>query len=256
MQIARKIQTFIFGLAFGWGFMPCLAEDVFLPFLDSFCAALEVERTAHSDHLLLDGGAMIEGEFKAYGLSLDGRDLSVEDIAAIQSGQGTHAVRVFLRDGSVLRGLLTWKVAHLQSETLGSIALKSDHTGQMVMRLANHDGKLTEKPVAWMADRLLGQVLPLMKLPEQPLRCRWLGGLLCLREGTRVRVLPEAGKSWIKTLSLGEQDIDLADLRRLITPLAMTSAEEDAEPATSFLDLVGGQRFVRPHYGRVAHLDD
>jgi hypothetical protein len=71
-----------------------------------------------------------------------------------------------------------------------------------------------------------------------------LGGLLCLRDGTRVRVLPQAGKRRIQTLNLGEQDMDLADLRRLITPLAMTMSDEDAEPTTSFLDLTGGQRLV------------
>jgi hypothetical protein len=71
-----------------------------------------------------------------------------------------------------------------------------------------------------------------------------LGGLLCLRDGTRVRALPQAGKMRMKTVSLGEQEMDLADLRRMITPLALTMGDDDAEPATSFLDLVGDQRVV------------
>lgn len=180
MQTKGKIQTFILGLAFGWGCMPCLAEDAPLPFLDSFCKVLNVERTAHSDHLLLDGGAMIEGEFIADALSIGGRDLVVADIAAIQSGPVTRAVRVFLRDGSVLRGLLLWKAARFESETLGTITLKADHPGQIVMRRADHDGRLSGNPVAWMADGTQGQVLPVMKPPEHPLRCLWLGGEMVL----------------------------------------------------------------------------
>lgn len=71
-----------------------------------------------------------------------------------------------------------------------------------------------------------------------------LGGLLCLRDGTRVRALPQAGKVKLKTKSLGEQEIDLADMRRLITPLVTTVSDEDSEPATSFLELAGEQRVV------------
>jgi len=180
MHITGKIQIFILSLTFGWACQTCLAEAVPLPFLEQFCATLKVGRSADADHLLLNGGAMIEGEFKAESVSLGGRDLSVEDIAAIQSGQGTRAMRVFLRDGSVLRGLLSWKEARFESEALGYITLKADQPGQIVMRRAGHDGRLSGKPVAWMADGPLGQVLPVMKLPEQPLRCRWLGGEMML----------------------------------------------------------------------------
>lgn len=167
-------------------------EATGLPFLDSFSAVLKVERSMKTDHLLLDGGAMIEGEFNADALSLEGRDLVVADIAAIQSGPGTRAVRVFLRDGSVQRGLLTWKAARFESEALGSITLKAEHPGQIVMRRADHDGRLAEKPVAWMADGPLGQVLPVMKWPEQPLRCRWLGGEMALAwsDIRSIRALP------------------------------------------------------------------
>lgn len=167
-------------------------EATGLSFLEQFCATLQVERSSDADHLLLDGGAMIEGEFKADALSLEGRDLVVADIAAIQSGKGTRAVRVFLRDGSVQRGLLTWKAARFESEALGTITLKADQPGQIVMRRAGHDGRLAGKPVAWMADGPLGQVLPVMKWPEQPLRCRWLGGEMALAwsDIRSIRALP------------------------------------------------------------------
>lgn len=180
MHITGKIQTFILSLTFGWACQTCLAEAVPSPFLDSFCTELKVERSADADHLLLDGGVVIKGEFKAESVSLGGRELPVEDIAAIQSGQGTQAVRVFLRDGSVLRGMLSWKGARFESESPGIIMLKADHPGKIVMRRTDHDGRLAEKPVAWMADGLHGQVLPVMKTPEQPLRCRWLGGEMML----------------------------------------------------------------------------
>lgn len=208
MQITGKIQTFVFGLAFGWGCVPCLAEAVPLPFLEQFCATLQVERSSDVDHLILDGGVMIEGEFKAKSVSLGGRDLSVEDIAAIQSGQGTQAVRVYLRDGSVLRGPLSWKEARFESETLGAIRLKADHPGQIVMRRADHDGMLSAKPLAWMADRLHGQVMPVMKPPEQPLRCRWLGGEMMLAwSGIQsIRALPAPAL---------EHEVQLADGSRV-----------------------------------------
>ncbi len=192
MHITGKIQIFILSLTFGWACQTCLAEAVPLPFLEQFCAELKVERSMKTDHLLLDGGVIIDGGFKAESVSLGGRDLSVEDIAAIQSGRGTRAVRVFLRDGSVLRGLLSWKAARFESEALGSITLKEDHPGQIVMRRVGQDGRLTGKPVAWMADGPLGQVLPVMKLPEQPLRCRWLGGEMALAwsDIRSIRALP------------------------------------------------------------------
>jgi hypothetical protein len=168
VRVTRKTPAFDSGSVTG------------LPFLEQFCAELKVERSADADHLLLDGGVMMEGEFKAESVSLGGRDLSVEDIAAIQSLQGTRAVRLFLRDGSVLRGLLSWKAARFESEALGSITLNAAQPGQIVMRSADHDGRLAGKAVAWMADGRHGQVLPVMKLPEHPLSCRWLGGEMLL----------------------------------------------------------------------------
>lgn len=71
-----------------------------------------------------------------------------------------------------------------------------------------------------------------------------LGGLLCLRDGTRVRALPPPGNVKMKTKDLGEQDLDLVHLRQMISPLALTLAEDDTEPSVSFLDLAGGQRVV------------
>lgn len=71
-----------------------------------------------------------------------------------------------------------------------------------------------------------------------------LGGMLHLRDGTRVRALPQAGHIRLKTRSLGEQEIDLMDMRRLITPLAAVVSLDEEEPTTSFLDLVADQRVV------------
>lgn len=208
MHITGKIQTFILSLTFGWGCQTCLADAVPLPFLEQFCATLQVERSNDADHLLLDGGVVIKGDFKAEAVSLGGRDMSVEDIAAIQSVLGTRTVRVFHRDGSVLRSLLSWKATRFESEALGSITLNADHPGQIVLRRADHDGRLAGNAAAWMADGLHGQVMPVMKPPEQPLRCRWLGGEMMLAwSGIQsIRALPAPAL---------EHEVQLADGSRV-----------------------------------------
>jgi len=71
-----------------------------------------------------------------------------------------------------------------------------------------------------------------------------LGGLLCLRDGSRVRALPQSGRVKVKTKSLGDQELDLAHMRQLITPLATTISEDGEEPSVSFVDLVSEQRVV------------
>lgn len=71
-----------------------------------------------------------------------------------------------------------------------------------------------------------------------------LGGMLFLQDGTRLRMMPQPGKVTIQTTSLGAQDIDLSQLRHIITPLAVKMPEDDNEPASSFVELTGDQRLV------------
>jgi len=168
------------------------AEASRLPFLDKLTAALKLERLTEVDQLRLEGGAWMAGRFEAEAVMLGERVLKVEEMAAILGGQGTREARVFLRDGSVLRGRLMWKEARFASEGLGSIALKAQSPGEVVLRARESDGQMKLKTVAWMAEAVGGQVLPVMKLPEAPLRCRWLGGEMRLpwAELVSLRALP------------------------------------------------------------------
>ncbi len=71
-----------------------------------------------------------------------------------------------------------------------------------------------------------------------------LGGMLFLQNGTHVRMMPEPGKVTLQTTSVGARDIDLSQLRHIITPQAAKMTEEDSEPASSFVELTGEQRLV------------
>lgn len=241
-----------------WGGLSMVAaEEGRLLFLEKLTTALKLERKV--DQLRLEGGVWMAGRFEAEAVMLGERVLKVEEMAAILGGQGTREARVFLRDGAVLRGRLMWKAARFESEGLGSIALKAESPGDVVLRARESDGQMKLKPVAWMAEAVGGQVLPVMKLPEAPLRCRWLGGemrvpwaeLLSLRalpapalehelsfqDGTRVR-------GWVE-LPMGECAAWALDAGALMALLEAKVAEPTKLEKTrvTLLDgsiLVGG----------------
>lgn len=147
-----------------------------LLFLAQALDELKLKRPEQDDLLQMDGSKNVQGSFHVTACKLSGNELKQEEIAAIFGGNGTRASRVFLRDGRVLRGSLEWQEATFESKDLGSIRLKADSPGVIVLQLDETDGQMTGTPVAWMADAVDGQVLPVMGLPDEPLRFRWLGG--------------------------------------------------------------------------------
>jgi len=147
-----------------------------LDLLEKWLESLGVKRPAGTDVLQLESGVRVQGDFAAKDLKLEGQALKPEDVAAIIRGTGTRESRVFMRDGSVRRGRLEWQSAKFESKDLGAITLKADSPGVILLRQGKTDGFMAAKPVAWMADALDGQVLPVTSLPGTPLGFRWLGG--------------------------------------------------------------------------------
>ena len=59
-----------------------------------------------------------------------------------------------------------------------------------------------------------------------------LGSMLHLQAGTRVRILPLPGKVSFPITSLGLLEIDLSQIRQVITPLALKMSDaDDSDPA-------------------------
>lgn len=218
-----------------------------------------------SDQLALGKDSLLKGTATISGMALlreEGKVApALENIAAIAGSIFTDDARawLWLRDGQRLLGALDsgrlrftlLSGAELPVEKLDRLVLAKSAEPPLplahpLIELLNGERIIIQPEGDFQASAPWGRIsvpwselIALQKADDEV-----LGGLLCLRDGTRVRVLPQAGKRRIKTQSLGEQDMDLADLRRLITPLAMTMSDEDAEPTTSFLDLTGGQRLV------------
>jgi hypothetical protein len=218
-----------------------------------------------SDQLALGKDSLLKGKVTMAGLALQREGGKVtpalDNIAAIAGPIFTDDARswLWLRDGQRLLGTLDsgelrftllsgaeLPVAKLDRLVLAKSTEPALPLAHPLIELLNGERIIIQPEGDFQASAPWGrmsvpwsELIALQKADDEV-----LGGLLCLRDGTRVRVLPQAEKSRIKTLTLGEQDMDLADLRRLITPLAATTSDEDAEPATSFLDLTGGQRLV------------
>jgi hypothetical protein len=218
-----------------------------------------------SDQLALGRDSLLKGTAAMTGLSLQREGGVVtpelENIAAIAGPVFTDDAMswLWLRDGQLLHGVLSAEVvrftllsgaelpvARLDRLVPAKSAEPRPPLAHPLIELLNGERIIIHPEGEFKGSSPWGEIsvpwsdlIALQKTDDES-----FGGLLSLRDGTRVRLLPQAGKSQIKTLSLGVQNIDLADLRRLITPLAMTTSEEDAEPTTSFLDLAGGQRLV------------
>ena len=218
-----------------------------------------------SDQLALGKDSLLKGKVTMAGLALQREGGKVapalDNIAAIAGPIFTDDARtwLWLRDGQRLLGTLDsgelrftllsgaeLPVAKLDRLVLAKSTEPALPLAHPLIELLNGERIIIQPEGDFQASAPWGRIsvpwselIALQKADDEV-----LGGLLCLRDGTRVRVLPKAEKSRIKTLTLGEQDMDLADLRRLITPLAVTMSDDDAELATSFLDLTGGQRLV------------
>ncbi len=230
-------------------------DGVKLVWLDRVLEPLKLKRVEDKDLLQLDGSESVEGTFYGSTLKIGDQALKQEDIAAILGEQGTRESRVFMRDGRVMRGRLDWAAARFESGSLGSITLKPQSPGRIVLRRGKNDGLMTPKPVAWMADGRDGQVLPVRQFPPAPLRFRWLGGTgavpwqevvtfrslpapaleseLVLRDGSRWRGWMEWDASLGMPATHWAQDV--STLMRLFEEPA-TAPATPKQPAVTLLD--------------------
>lgn len=147
-----------------------------LPILDGMLHSWNLQRSTEADHLRLEAGEWLAGTFVVQGLKLDEQPFEAEKVAAIMSRPGSRQARLFLRDGSVKVGPLTWTSATFESTSLGSVVLSPESPGQIVLRQKDHDGQMKAPAMAWRAESAEGRIEPLHQMPEQPLLCQWLGG--------------------------------------------------------------------------------
>lgn len=153
-----------------------------LALVKAFADALHVERAADADHLVLTAGTVVKGGFNATKLKLESkgqmRELPLAQIAAIR-GMPSRS-QVYLRDGTVVTGRLSWESATFQSETLGKLDLKPESLDDLVLRTSAADGGIDFKPVAWISDGPEGQIMAWKTFPPKPLQATWAGGGLTL----------------------------------------------------------------------------
>ncbi len=218
-----------------------------------------------SDQLALGSDSLLKGTAAMTGLTLQREGgvftPALEKIAAIAGPVFTDDARswLWLLDGQRLQGTLSAEsirftllsgaelpVARLDRLVLAKPTVPRPPLMHPLIELLNGERIIIQPEGEFKGSSPWGEIrvpwsdlIALQKADDES-----FGGLLSLRDGTRIRLLPQAGKSRIKTLSLGVQEIDLADMRRCITPQGMTTSDEDAEPSTSFIDLTGGQRLV------------
>jgi hypothetical protein len=153
-----------------------------LAWVKAFAEASHIERSDDVDHLVIAMGTVVKGSFSASKVRLENNggmhELPLAEIAAIRGG--TSQSRVFLRDGTVSTGKLSWESATFQSETLGNLTLKPESLDQLVLRTSTADGAMPFKPAAWICDDAGGQVMAWKSFPSKPLQVTWAGGHLTL----------------------------------------------------------------------------
>ena len=150
--------------------------------MKAFAEASHIERSDDVDHLVIATGTVVKGSFSASKVRLENKggmhELPLAEIAAIRGGPSQS--RVFLRDGTVSTGKLSWESATFQSETLGKLTLKPESLDQLVLRTSTADGAMPFKPAAWICDDAGGQVMAWKSFPSKPLQATWAGGHLTL----------------------------------------------------------------------------
>jgi hypothetical protein len=153
-----------------------------LDWVKAFAEASHIERSDDVDHLVITTGTVVKGSFSASKVRLENNggmhELPLTEIAAIRGGPSQS--RVFLRDGTVSTGKLSWESATFQSETLGKLTLKPESLDQLVLRTSTADGVMPFKPAAWICDDAGGQVMAWKSFPSKPLQVTWAGGHLTL----------------------------------------------------------------------------
>ncbi len=222
-----------------------------LAFLKAFADTIHVERSNEADQIVLTAGTVVKGTFSATKVQLESmgqmRELPLALIAAIRGKPSPS--RVFLRDGTVLTGRLSWASATFQSQTLGKLALKPESLDQLVLRSTAADGKMDFKPVAWIAEDTDGQIIAWKTFPLKPLQTTWAGGRLILqwKDIMSIHRLPAPAMEHSLTLrdgshlqvwlDLKESDSALNDCAGLAsTPEALLSILDGKAPTHTIID--------------------
>jgi hypothetical protein len=218
-----------------------------------------------SDQLAIGTDSMLKGKAAATGVSVvraSGQSSVAWDLLAAIAGPGhTGEPRgwLWLRDGQRWQGLLETPGLHFT--LINGADLPLTRLDRLI--LTKSAEPITSPPHTlielWNGERLA--IKPEGNLPGSSpwgrLSVPWtdiaamqsqddeaLGGMLFLQDGTRLRMMPQPGKATLQTVSLGAQDLDLSQIRHIISPMAARMTEEESEPAGSFVELTGDQRLV------------
>lgn len=221
-----------------------------------------------SDILVLDGASRVNGHATGTRAALTGtfgRAEAFWDQIAALAGQGftgTQQSWLWLRDGQ--RWLGTLDATGLKFTLISGAELELSQINRLVLSLPPAPDAKTTATFSYLLETWSGERLafdPSENLkadtPWGPVSVPWtdvvtvsaagseaLGGMLVLQDGTRIRMLPAHGIVTLHTRNFGPQPFDLSQMRQAITPLAAKGSEEENEPASSFLDLIGQQRLV------------
>lgn len=247
--------------AFAQPVAPVASTGVPLVMLDELCMRLDLKRD-DKDHLVLDGGSKVEGEFKAAKLTLHRAGLplpiALDDVAAICGGAGQgREPRLYLRDGSVIHGGLELTDAKFIGSGVGEVKIETASLAELVLhRSEEADGRTTK--VAAAARTAAGELVYLSVLPSGNLPLRLPGGLLSvpwsdvatirermnpdpgflvtLKDGSRVNCLPDLSRVSCK-LSTGEDWSMSAGLRGFAASLdeveSLVAAEKESDEKPS-----------------------
>ncbi|HYF34660.1 MAG TPA: hypothetical protein VD994_05165 [Prosthecobacter sp.] len=221
-----------------------------------------------SDILVVDTASHLKGRSSAAPAMLTTTFGKVnvvwENVAALAGPVFTQTSEswVWLRDGQRWKGNLDFK--DLKFTLTAGVELAFPRLNRLVLRQPADQAQSARLQQHMLLETWAGERLAVQ--PEGALRVdtpwgAWevpwseivtlspagadsLGGMLSLRDGTRLRVLPAPVRVTLNTKDFGPREFDLAQLRRAITPLAASAPAEDTEPAVSFIDLAGGQRLI------------
>jgi hypothetical protein len=219
----------------------------------------------NSDQLALGANSLLKGQAAASSVSMsrsaDKTSIAWDRIAAIAGPGHTQEARswIYLRDGQ--RWFGTLETPGLHFTLIGGADLALPKPDRIILGQSTPQEPALTSPLIelWNGERLSIQPQGdfLTRSPFGILRIPWaevialqnqdeesLGGMLFLQDGSRMRVMPQSGIVKLATTSLGVQDIDLGQIRNIITPLAIKQPEEEGEPASSFVELTGDLRLV------------
>ncbi|MDZ4286466.1 MAG: hypothetical protein U0984_00820 [Prosthecobacter sp.] len=208
------------------------------PLVKALCEGLKIERTPEHDHVVLNGGPVLKGEFRAAELRLKTHDADrtfpLGDVAAIQGGAGMgRKARVYLRDGTVAGGVLTWKEASFKDASLGTLKLTPESLDTLILRTNDKDHQSAKFAALWVSQN--GDVHGIPAVLPGAVHLRWAGGGMDVPwnqiASLRPLPLPEMG-----------QEILLTDGSRIhawfSTPAANSSLTSCVAYATTWSDLM------------------